>query len=453
MITKNSLRRFLLMLALTSASMAMAAVTPEEAAHLKTDLTPFGAEKAGNADGSIPAWTGGYTQSAANYKQGDKRPDPFAAEKPLLSISNKNLDQYADKLAEGTKIMLKKYPAYRLDIYPTHRTAAAPQWGYDNTFKNATTGKIDVATEDVSGVYGGIPFPIAKNGAEVLWNHRLAWNGGDTFTSSFDTWLMTSGGKKVLATQTPFFYQYPYYFQEGSADKFDGNYFQGKLLTELPASKNGEGLMVYYNLSPAKRASWQYLVGQRRVRRLPNIAYDTPNFVASGVSYFDEAFMLFGPSDKHDLKLVGKKELYVPYNSNKSVLVPSDELVTPNFLNPDHVRWEKHRVWVVEATLKADQRHVVPRRTYYVDEDTWQIVLVDGYDAQNKLIRQTWSLPYLAGDLPALTTQFMWGTYNIDTGAYVHGLSSNDTPVHYARTSRQPSSFFTPDAMAGESSR
>ncbi|EPA99345.1 DUF1329 domain-containing protein [Pseudomonas sp. G5(2012)] len=453
MINNNPLKMSLIALFLFSTPVVMAAVSPEEAAHLKNDLTPFGAQKAGNSDGSIPAWTGGYTQTPAGYKQGDKRADPFASEKPVVSISGKNLAEYSDKLAEGTKIMLQKYPNYRLDVYPTHRTAAAPQWVYDNTLKNATSGKLDTATEDVSGVFGGIPFPIPKNGMEVLWNHRLSWNGGDSFASSFDTWLMTAGGKKVLATRTPYFFQYPYYFQEGSAEKFDGNYYQGKIITELPASKNGEGLMIYYNTTQSKRASWQYLVGQRRVRRLPNIAYDTPNFVTSGVSYFDEAFMLFGPTDKHDLKLVGKKELYIPYNSNKSVLVPSDELVTPNFLNPDHVRWEKHRVWVVEATLKAGQRHVVPRRTYYVDEDTWQIVLIDGYDAQGKLIRQSWSLPYLAGDLPALTTQFMWGIYNIDTGAYVHGLSSNDTPKHYERTARQPSSVFTPDAMANESSR
>lgn len=453
MINKKILTRSVLACAAFSAHIAWAAVTPEEAARLNTDLTPFGAERAGNADGSIPEWTGGYTTAPADYKQGDKRADPFADEKVVVSINVTNLDSYANKLAEGTKVMLNKYPNYRVDVYPTHRTAAAPQWVYDNTLSNATRAQLDLKTENVTGAFGGIPFPIPKNGAEVLWNHRLSWNGGDSFTSSFDTWLMTAGGKKVLATKTPYFFQYPYYFQDSSLGEFDGNYYQGKIITELPSSKNGEGLMIYYNTTQEKRASWQYLVGQRRVRRLPNIAYDTPNFVTSGVSFFDEAFMLFGPSDKHDLKVLEKKELYVPYNSNKSVLVPSDELITPNFLNPDHVRWEKHRVWVVEATLKAGQRHVVPKRTYYVDEDTWQIILVDGYDAQGKLVRQQWSLPYLAGDLPALTTQFGWGIYNVDTGAYVHGLASNDSPVHYQRVERRQASFFTPDAMANESSR
>ncbi|NQD93750.1 DUF1329 domain-containing protein, partial [Pseudomonas sp. CrR25] len=257
MINKKILTRSVLACAAFSTHLAWAAVTSEEAARLKTDLTPFGAERAGNADGSIPEWTGGYTTAPAGYKPGDKRADPFADEKVIVSISATNLDSYADKLAEGTKVMLKMYPNYRLDVYPTHRTAAAPQWVYDNTLNNATRAQLDLKTENVTGAFGGIPFPIPKNGAEILWNHRLSWSGGDSFTSSFDTWLMTTGGKKVLATKTPYFFQYPYYFQDSSLEKFDGNYYQGKIITELPSSKNGEGLMIYYNTAQEKRASWQ----------------------------------------------------------------------------------------------------------------------------------------------------------------------------------------------------
>ncbi|KAB0562114.1 DUF1329 domain-containing protein, partial [Pseudomonas palleroniana] len=133
-----------LTLALAGMGLAQAAVSPEQAARLKTDLTPLGGERAGNADGSIPAWQGGYTQATPGYKPGDKRPDPFAGEKPLYSIKASNMEQYASELAEGTKLLLKKYPGYRLDVYPTHRSAAAPQWVYDNTSKNATRATLDV---------------------------------------------------------------------------------------------------------------------------------------------------------------------------------------------------------------------------------------------------------------------------------------------------------------------
>ncbi|OEC34451.1 Protein of unknown function [Pseudomonas cuatrocienegasensis] len=451
--TTRTLRHSLLAIALLSSGLAQAAVSPDQAARLNADLTPMGAERAGNADGSIPAWTGGYTQAPAGYKNGDKRADPFAADKPLYTVSASNMTQYADLLAEGTKALLQKYPAYRLDVYPTHRSAAAPQWVYDNTLQNATRATLDVESEKVSGAYGGIPFPLPQNGAEVLWNHRLAWHGADTIYSPFDTWLMTAGGKKLQATRARFWYQRPYYFQDGSLDTFAGKYLVGKLLTEQPSSKAGEGLMTHWDMDPALRGAWQYLVGQRRVRRAPNVAYDTPDFVTSGVGFFDEAFMIFGPTDRHDLKLVGKKELLVPYNNNRAGLASSDELVKPGFLNPDLVRWEKHRVWVVEATLKAGKRHVVPRRTYYVDEDSWQVLLVDGYDAQGKLGRHNYSLTLLAPEMPALTAEMMWGSYNLETGAYFLNSSANDLSVQYQSYPRPPASFFTPDAMASDSVR
>lgn len=443
----------LLSLALLSSGISHAAVSADQAARLKSDLTPMGAERGANADGSIPAWNGGVTQVPAGFKSGDKRPDPFAGEKPLYSITAANLGQHAGQLAEGTQALLRKYPDYRLDVYPTHRSAAAPQWVYDNTLANASRASLDVASEKVSGAYGGIPFPIPQNGAEVLWNYRLSWQGGDTISSPFDTWLMTAGGRKVQATRAQYTYQFPYYFEEGNLESFKGKYLLGKLYTELPSSKAGEGLMTHWDTDPSARAAWQYLVGQRRVRRAPNIAYDTPDFVTSGVGLFDEAFMIFGPTDRHDLKLVGKKELLVPYNNNRAGLATSDELVQPKFLNPDLVRWEKHRVWVVEATLKEGKRHVVPRRTYYVDEDSWQVLLMDGYDAQGRLSRQLYSLTLLAPDLPALTSQVMWGSYNLETGAYFLNSSSNDLGVQYQKVARPASSFFTPDAMANSSIR
>lgn len=448
-----SLRISALAIALLSAGLVHAAVSPEQAARLNSDLTPLGAERAGNKDGSIPEWTGGYTTAPAGYKNGDKRADPFAADKPLYSVSASNMAQYADQLAEGTKALLQKYPAYRLDVYPTRRSAASPQWVYDNTLKNATRANLEVATEKVSGAYGGIPFPLPQNGAEVLWNYRLSWQGGDTFYSPFDTWLMTAGGKKIQATRARFWYQQPYYFKDGSLETFAGKFLIGKLATEQPSSKAGEGLMTHWDMDPGKRAAWQYLVGQRRVRRAPNVAYDTPDFVTSGVGFFDEAFMIFGPTDRHDLKLVGKKELLVPYNNNRAAAASSDELLKPGFLNPDLVRWEKHRVWVVSATLKDGKRHVVPKRTYYVDEDSWQVLLLDGYDAQGKLGRHNYSLTLLAPEMPALTAQMMWGSYNLETGAYFLNSSANDLDVQYQSYPRPPSAFFTPDAMASDSMR
>lgn len=438
---------------LAAAPCVLAAVPADEAGKLKSSLTPMGAEKAGNAAGTIPAWDGGYTKAAPGYKNGDKRPDPFAAEKPLLTITARNAEQYADKLAEGTRLLLKKYPDYRIDVFATHRTAAAPQWVYENTFKNATRATVDVATDKLSGAYGGIPFPIPKSGAEVLWNHRLAWNGADTYKIPSEIFLVTPNGGRVRATKSVFTVQTPYYFQDGSLEKFDGIYYMGRLLTEEPSSKAGEGVLLHFATDPDKRAAWQYLVGQRRVRRAPNLAYDTPDFVTSGAAFFDEAFMVLGPHDRHDLKLVGKKELYVPYNANRAQAASVDQLIKPNFINPDLVRWELHRVWVVEATLKPGKRHVVAKRVFYVDEDTWQVVLADGWDAQGQLWRQQFALPMLAPELPAVTINQGFGIYNLQTGAYYINQFSGDTTQQYVKLPRQAATFFTADAMANDSAR
>jgi hypothetical protein len=193
-----------------NAASAMAAVSAEEAAKLKSELTPLGAEKAGNKDGSIPAWTGGHTTPIPGDKPGGRRGDPFKDEKPLFSITAQNMDQYAGKLTDGTKALLKKYPDFRVDVYKTHRTAAAPQWVYDNTFRNATKGRLD--GDVAKDVYGGVPFPIPKSGVEVLWNHSLRWRGTN-WALPATQYQFTADGKTVMTTDAESERQMPYYFE------------------------------------------------------------------------------------------------------------------------------------------------------------------------------------------------------------------------------------------------
>ena len=432
---------------------ANAAVTADEAAKLQTTLTPLGAEKAANKEGTIPAWEGAYAKVPAGFKPGDFRADPFAAEKPLLAITGKNVDQYATKLSAATVAMLKKYPTYRLDIYPTHRTGGAPAWVYENTFKNATRAKSVDGGYGAEGTYGGIPFPIPKTGYEAIMNHRLAWTG-EAAIMPLRTVIVTPDGKRATATEAEQTFMRPYYFKDGGLDKFDGIYQFGRLITRAPASKAGEGILVHDGINEAKpRAIWQYLVGQRRVRRAPSVSYDTPDSVTSGIGLFDEAFMLFGPIDHHELKLVGKKEMYIPYNNTRAGSAKIADLVGPQFLNPDLVRWELHRVWEVEATLIAGKRHVVTKRRYYLDEDTWQIILVDGYDAQGQIWRGNYTLTLLAPDLPAVLGNVMWGTYNVQTGAYLLNEASNEMPTQYKAIPRLPASYFGPEELANQGSR
>ncbi len=427
---------------------------PDKVRLLETELTPLGGERAGNAEGSIPAWEGGYTQVPAGYESGDPRPDPFAEEAPLFSITAENMAQYQDKLSAGVQELLRRYPGFRLDVYPTHRTAAAPQWVYENTARNVTRARLTDDKQGVVGAYGGIPFPIVENGYQAILNHRLAWQG-TTLRFPMITHVVTRDGVRVMATKAMQHDQRPYYFKDGSPQDFEGYYKVAQLQTSAPVSKAGEAILVHepVNAGENARGVWQYLVGQRRVRKAPTISYDTPDFVTSGIGFFDEAFMLMGPLDRHELTLVGKREMFVPYNNNGAALVPIDELLGEKFLNPDHVRWELHRVWVVEAKLRAGERHVVPRRVYYLDEDSWQILLQDGWDAQGDIWRLNYALTLLAPDIPALITQVNWGTYNLQTGAYFYNAATNGQSIQYQPIDRLPESFFSPGQLANLGAR
>ncbi len=426
----------------------LAAVPADEAAKLKSELTPFGAEKAGNKEGTIPAWDGGFK---GNTIANGRRTDPFADEKPLFSINAKNMDQYADKLTDGVKAMMKKYPDYRIDVYPTHRTATAPQWVYDNTFKNATSAKSSPYGEKLEGAIGGIPFPIAKTAVELMWNHTLYWRGV-AWQFRVNQYLLTSAGKSVLSTVGDADQQMPYY-NMSLGPKWDGGYWFIRLVNAGPPIRAGEAIVGRQNLDFDKTLSWVYLTGQRRVRKLPESCCDTPTPATAGVMTFDELETFTGRFDRFDWKLIGKKEMYIPYNTNRTLVPTKDaEVIKGHFLDPDDVRWELHRVYVIEATLRQGKRHQTPKGRYYLDEDTYIAVLGDRWDANNQLWKSVWYLPMVLSDVPA-TAGLTFGYYDLLSGAgYVANLY-NESKVQYKIVPPQKDAVFTPEALAGEGVR
>ncbi|MFW7348361.1 MAG: DUF1329 domain-containing protein [Pigmentiphaga sp.] len=430
-------------------------MTGTEAAKLKDELTPMGGQRAGNADGSIPAWTGGQTEPVAGFKNGGRRPDPFAADKPLYSVNAQNIERYADKLTDGTKAMLKRYPqSYRIDVYPSRRTAAAPQWVYDNTFKNATSAKLVAGTAGpmVEGAYAGIPFPIPKSGAEVMWNHRMRWRG-EAFRWDVNQYQVSADGRRVLVNNGAGDNQIPYYFRSQSADKWNGDLMHVRIVNAGPPIRAGEALLARINANDEKTEAWVYLVGQRRVRKLPNPCCDTPAPQTAGIMTFDEMEGFTGRMDRYEWKLLGKKEMLIPYNSNRTLLPTKDEdVVGANHLSPDHVRWELHRVWEVEATLANGKRHPSARSIFYVDEDSWHVVLADRWDAQGQLARTIWQIPYVMPDVPAVTT-VTFGMYDLLAGTWYANGIFNSKSEQYRVMSPYPEGTFSPDALAGQSLR
>ncbi|MBU1295932.1 MAG: DUF1329 domain-containing protein [Gammaproteobacteria bacterium] len=426
-----------------------AAVSPEQAARLGADLTPFGGEKAGNRDGSIPAWTGGFNDPIPGEVLGGKRLDPFADEKPLYTVTAANMEKYADKLTDGVKAMLKKYPdTYRLDVYPTHRTATAPEWVYNYTVQNALKANMD--GHNITGAFAGIPFPIPKNALEAINNHRLAW-AGVSWELEMNQYQITSSGQKVLTTDGLLKNQMPYYFQEGSSEEFDGYFWEVNLENYGPPIRAGERIVGRTNFDENKSQSYVYLTGQRRVRKVPNACCDTPTPATAGLMSFDELSVFSGTTEVFDWKLLGKKEILIPYNQNRFLQYSDEQAITGNHLNPDAVRWELHRVWVVEATLAEGKRHQAARSKYYLDEDTWQASLGDRWDSNGQLWKTLWQFNYIMPEFPG-TIAATFGFYNLQSGEGYTTIM-NDKKFHNRPVPRFPTSTFTGQGLARQGTR
>jgi hypothetical protein len=200
-------------------------------------------------------------------------------------------------------------------------------------------------------------------------------------------------------------------------------FYKIKLQYTGPARRAGEALLLMDAVNPLKqpRRAWQYLPGQRRVKLAPDLAYDTPNPGTTGTATYDDAFLFNGAMDRYDFKLVGKKEMVIPYNTYKlNYHDKAADVTTANFVNPDLMRWELHRVWVVEATLKPGKRHIYTKRTFYLDEDSWTVLASDEYDARGQLFRGgfahlTYSYDVQAPDtLNHMLYDFVSGAYNLN---------------------------------------
>ncbi|WP_285960834.1 DUF1329 domain-containing protein [Pseudomonas tohonis] len=401
----------------------MAAVSADEAAKLGTSLTPLGAEKAGNADGSIPEWTGGIGKDAGAVDAKGFLADPFASEKPLFTITAANLDQYKDKLSDGQVAMFKRYPeTYKIPVYPTHRTVAVPAAVNEAAKKSAVTVQ---PINDGNGLANFADsryyaFPIPKNGVEVIWNHITRYRGGNLRR------IITQATPQVNGSYTPIRFEeevaVPQEMPDLPAGKGENVLLFFKQQVTAPSRLAGNVLLVHETLDQVKepRLAWIYNAGQRRVRRAPQVAYDGPGTASDGLRTSDNFDMFSGAPDRYDWKLVGKKEMYIPYNSYKldSPSLKYDDVIKAGHINQDLTRYELHRVWEVVATVKSGERHIYAKRHMYIDEDSWQVALVDHYDGRGQLWRvaEGHAQFYYNQQVPAYTLEAL---YDIIAGRYL----------------------------------
>lgn len=445
--TKNISLVFCAFLANT---VVQAAVSPEHAKLLGSTLTPIGAEVSGNADSTIPAWTGGLEPNAGQVdSQTGELSDPFGNEAPVLIITKQNYESYRDKLTAGQQALFNRYPdTYKMKVYPTHRSANYPDFVYKAAAKNAVNTKMIEGGNGLENFVTSTPFPIPNDANEILWNHLTRYRGGSV-RRNYAQATPTADG-----TFVPVFLRQQFTYLDQLTD-YDPNkpsnvLFYYKQLVSAPARLAGDVIMVHETLNQVKepRLAWAYNSGQRRVRRAPQIAYDSPFPGTEGQRTSDGLDMFNGPADRYAWTLKGKQELYIPYNNYKleSSGLELKDLVKPGHLNQDFIRYERHRVWVIEGNLKPSERHIYAKRVMYIDEDTWNIVLADHFDSKGGLwrIAEGFIRPLYDRKIPWMGVEAL---YDMQNGRYfVGGLRSEQrTPIEFGL--KASSADYTPAAL------
>jgi hypothetical protein len=434
----------LLLVALSFAPAMTGVAAERDFSRLGKDLTPIGAERAGNADGTIPAWEGGLTQPPAGWTPQQGYVDPFPNDKPLFTITAQNAAQYEAKLTTGTQALLKKYPQnFRMNVYPTRRTAALPKEVTDRVLSQAPKVQLNgFGLRDLGG--STTPFPIPSSGLEVIWNHLVRWTGGGTERTAHSFPVRAGGDYYKIGFRSQRIYA------QNMADPEPNRLFYALGYFTEPATLRGTIFLVHEPVDQVaeQRSAWIYNAGARRVRRAPDLNYDGINDGSEGMIVTDQVDAYNGAPDRYDWKLLGKRELYIPYNTYKigDKSVRYKDIIGKNTINADLVRYELHRVWVVEGTLKPGKRHIYAKRTFYIDEDSWSVVSEDAYDTRGGLWRV--ALHGMVQYYDALVPWYRFGiVHDLSSGGYITGGFDNEIkdPIQFGVKGKL--SDFQPDAL------
>ena len=409
-------------MSLVASAVAAQSLSQSEIDQLGTTLTPIGAERAGNAAGTIPEWTGGLAVDAGRQVERGFWENPYAAEQPEFVITAQNYQQYRDNLTPGQIAMFERYPeTYRMPVYKTHRSVGYSQEVYDDVKRLAGQAKLVNGGDGVDNVEMGASFifPIPKVGAEVVWNHLTAYRK-NVQRSYVQAMPQANGSYTLIRMEEDV--AYPANIPDVDLERAQNTLVYFKQRVSAPARLAGNVLLVHDTLDQLKepRMAWVYNSGQRRVRRAPQVAYDGPGTASDGMRTTDNFNMFSGAPDRYDWKLVGKKEIYVPYNGGK-LTEPSlkySDILKAGHINPDHTRYELHRVWEVEGTVKAGQRHIYGQRNFFMDEDSWVMVLGDHYDGRGTLWRvaEGHLAQIYSEQLPGYATETL---YDLLAGRYI----------------------------------
>jgi tetratricopeptide (TPR) repeat protein len=428
-----------------AASVTQTSTTPA------SGFTPIGAELGASSDGVIPAWDGGITAAKwpAGFQKGQKLKDPYASEQPLFTITAANVSQYAGKLSNGHRQLFATRPGYAMPVYATHRSVAYPQAIYDASQANISRAKL-IGSDSLSGAKLGVPFPKPSSGVEIMWNHRVRYRGDSMKVQSAQA-VVQKDGDAAWLKQTELVY-YRYGNIANPVDIADKNILLYYLSWFGKSAARKDFLALVHETADVQRGSrnvWALPLDIGRMFRIPPVGYDQPFPGSDGLQFIDMVDMYNGAFDRYVWKTVGKRELYLPYNNYRigDGRYTYAQLIKPGFLNPQATRYELHRVWVIEATERGGKSHAFGKRVFYVDEDSWNVVLVENYQHDDSTLWRFQEGHLLAlydsmsaNCLPVVTYDFKDGRY------FINRLTAEEPPAQYDLPGLKDSDF-TPESV------
>ncbi len=432
------------------ASGAMAAVPAKVADRLGKDLTPMGAEKAGSRSG-VDNWSGRQVDGRkilAGY-DGGALPNPFAADKPLYTITAANAGDYASQLTVGHKALLKAYPdSYRLHVYKSRRSCTYPDFVYKAAARNAAVGQVVDGGNGISEAIMAAPFPIPSSALEIVWNHTLRYRG-ERIARDFNYAAPTTSGDYTL-TFTRDEVVFPYSnAQNQRAEDLNNISIYFVAYTSSPARRAGNVVLVHETLNMAKegRKAWTYSPGTRRVRRAPNIAYDNPITNGDGLGTSDQYDGYNGAPDRYNWTVLGKLDRLSQQNNYNAVHTPYETFLQAGHVNQDVMRYEMRRQWVVEGTLKGTARHIYAKRVLRMDEDSNQMTAGEMYDGRGELwrIQEIGQAPDYRPEAHTCWTTGGEFTYDLLAGRYLGLAMKSGRPANFVTgLERLTPDYYTP---------
>lgn len=443
---------------MSAVGFAHAAVSPEEASRLGQDLTCVGAERAGNAAGTIPEFKGTYVGEVPGWDaephSGAHPIDPFADDQPILVITAGNASEYADNLSEGQLAMFRQYPdTYKINVYEGRREFAYPEFVCDRAKWNAENAQLVDDGFGYTGL-GSVPFPIPQSAMEVLWNHQLPYRAW-TQDEIRDIASVTPNGSIGWGRSHGLCLAPPGDPDPAARPHTDGGvsaYCRTEVL--MPLRERGNTSMNHepYNYKQAARTAWSYNTGTRRVRLAPGYGYDQPLGGSNGLMTIDEDRLFNGAPDRFDWELIGKKEMFIPANAYKlhSNEITYDELLTADHPNPEFLRYELRRVWVIEATVKPTSRHLYGKRRLFIDEDNWHAVMADNFDSRGNLWKHAILNYYYHPDTSAWQAGASF-YHDLNSGGYIgYSLSNERERAAILNKGDMTPAMFTPDRLRAQ---